>query len=102
MYIDHLTEYNILQTLLQKLPKVNPLDTVILNVSPDYSSTVAMQIAHYLSDKGHMLDIISVDVPYPGENKDLYVEFSSNLTGLTLATCCYKGNDNEKLIMSPP
>jgi len=74
VYIDHLTEYNILQTLLQKLPKVNPLDTVILNVSPDYSSTVAMQIAHYLSDKGHMLDIISVDVPYPGENKDLYVE----------------------------
>lgn len=74
MYIDHLTEYNILQTLLQKLPKVNPLDTVILNVSTDYSSTVAMQIAHYLSDKGHMLDIISVDVPYPVENKDLYVE----------------------------
>jgi hypothetical protein len=55
VYIDHLTEYNILQTLLQKLPKVNPLDTVILNVSPDYSSTVAMQIAHYLSDKGHMV-----------------------------------------------
>ena len=74
MYIDHSMEYNILQALLHKLPRVDPFKTVILNVSPDYSSTVAMQIAHYLSDKGHMLDIISVDVPYPGENKDLYVE----------------------------
>lgn len=35
-------------------------------------------------------------------NKDLYIEFSSNQSGLTLATCCYKGNDNEKLFMSPP
>ena len=74
MYIDHLAEYHLLQTLLHKLPKVDPLKTVVLNVSPDYSSTVAMQIAHYLSDKGHMLDIIPVDVPYPGESKDLYVE----------------------------
>ena len=74
MYIDHLAEYNLLQTLLRKLPKVDPLKTVVLNVSPDYSSAVAMQIAHYLSDKGHMLDIIPVDVPYPGESKDLYVE----------------------------
>jgi ABC-type uncharacterized transport system YnjBCD permease subunit len=74
MYIDHLAEYQLLQTLLHKLPKVDPLKTVVLNVSPDYSSTVAMQIAHYLSDKGHMLDIITVDVPYPGESKDLYVE----------------------------
>ena len=35
-------------------------------------------------------------------NKDLYVEFSSNQVGLTIANCCYKGNDNEKLFMSPP
>lgn len=74
MYVDHLAEYNILQALLHKLPKVDPLKTVVLNVSPDYSSTVAMQVAHYLSDKGYMLDIRDVDVPYPGESKDLYVE----------------------------
>ena len=35
-------------------------------------------------------------------NDDIYVEFSSNQNGLTIASCCYKGNDKEKLFISPP
>lgn len=72
MYIDFLKEHELIQSLLKKLPKVDPYDTVVLNVSPDYSSTIAMHIAHHLSDKGKMLDMIPVDVPYPGESKDNY------------------------------
>jgi hypothetical protein len=73
IYIDHLKEYSLLQGLMQTLPKVDPYTTLVINVSPDYSSTVAMQIAHYLSDEGKMLDLFELDVPYPGEGKDFYL-----------------------------
>lgn len=72
MYIDHLKEYELLQGLMKRLPKVDPYSTLVLNVSPDYSSTVSMQIAHYLSSEGEMLDLFGVDVPYPGEKRDFY------------------------------
>jgi hypothetical protein len=72
MYIDNLKEYNLIQELFKKLPTVDPYKTLILNISPDYSSTVSMQIAHYLSQDGKMLDIEGVNVPYPGENRDYY------------------------------
>lgn len=74
IYVDHIKEYNLLQSLMQQLPKVNPYTTLVINVSPDYSSTVAMQIAHYLSDEGKMLDLFELDVPYPGETKEYYLE----------------------------
>jgi hypothetical protein len=73
IYIDHLKEYSLLQSLMQKLPNVDPYRTLVINVSPDYSSTVAMQIAHYLSDHGKMLDLFELDVPYPGESKEPYL-----------------------------
>ena len=72
MYIDFLKEHELIQGLLKRLPRVDPHDTVVLNVSPDYSSTVSMHIAHHLSEEGTMLDIVSVDVPYPGEERDYY------------------------------
>lgn len=80
MYIDYLKEYEILQRLLKKLPQVDPYTTLVLNVSPDYSSTVSMQIAHHLSQNGKMLDMFSVDVPFPKEDKEIYkVALKSNL-----------------------
>lgn len=72
MKIDYLLEYKILQELLCKLPQVDPKTTAVLNVSPDYSSTVSMHIAHHLSKDGQMLDMIPVDVPYPTEDIQPY------------------------------
>lgn len=53
-------------------PVIHPKSTVVLNISPDYSSTVAMHLAHALSKEGDMLDIYNVDVPFPGELADTY------------------------------
>ena len=72
MYIDFLKEYELIQALLKRLPRVDPDDTVVLNVSPDYSSKVAMEIAHHLSEEGNMLDMVSLEVPYPSEERDYY------------------------------
>jgi hypothetical protein len=72
MYIDNLKEYELIQGLLKRLPRVDPNDTLVINVSPDYSSTVSMQIAHHLSEEGRMLDMFPLDVPYPGESIDNY------------------------------
>ena len=80
MYIDNLKEYNLIQELFKKLPAVDPYKTLVLNISPDYSSTVSMQIAHYLSQDGKMLDIEEVDVPFPGENRGYYEQYFKQLT----------------------
>lgn len=32
-----------------------------------------MQVAHHLSEEGRMLDLVGVDVPYPGEERGFYV-----------------------------
>ena len=76
--VNHIKEYETIQKLLNSLSgwenidKFTPADTVVLNVSPDYSSTVAMHVAHHLSKDGEMLPIIGVDVPYPNELDVLY------------------------------
>lgn len=67
-------EYALIQSLFKVIPNTNSIRTLVLNVSPDYSSIVAMQLAHHLSVDGKMLDLISVDVPYPQEDKDVYKE----------------------------
>jgi len=41
-------------------------------VSPDYSGTVAMHLAHAWSQAGEMLPILTLDVPYPDEARDVY------------------------------
>jgi hypothetical protein len=74
VYINPESEYALIQDLFSKIPKVDSIRTVVLNVSPDYSSIVAMQLAHHLSVEGKMLDLISVDVPYPKEDRLVYKE----------------------------
>lgn len=65
-------EQELLTSLLNQLPCVDPYCTVVLNISPDYSSTVSMHVAHHLSNHGKMLDIMPVDVPYPKESAVAY------------------------------
>jgi hypothetical protein len=72
MYIDHLKEHQLIQTLIRRIPCVDPWTTVVLNVSPDYSSTFSMHMAHHLSAGGKMLDMYPVDVPFPQEDKHMY------------------------------
>lgn len=51
----------------------DPADTAVLMVSPDYSATIAMHLAHAWSINGEIIPIIPVDVPYPDESSDNYV-----------------------------
>ena len=66
--------------LIQRLDTIvdssefDPNTTAVLMVSPDYSATVAMHLAHSWSRKGDILTIIPVEVPYPDETKDDYVK----------------------------
>lgn len=50
----------------------DPKTTAVLMVSPDYSATVAMHLAHAWSHNGDMLKVIPVDVTYPDETADQY------------------------------
>jgi hypothetical protein len=54
-------------------PELNPKNTLVLMVSPDYSATVAMHVAHALSKDGEMCDILPINVPYPDEQVDIYL-----------------------------
>jgi len=75
MYVTREDEWSAMQkvsVLLEKYDDLTPENTVILNVSPDYSSSVAMYLAHQLSVEGEMINMIPVDVPYPDEDKTPY------------------------------
>lgn len=50
----------------------DPKTTAVVMVSPDYSATVAMHLAHAWSRSGEILPIITLDVPYPGESETQY------------------------------
>jgi len=50
----------------------DPETTAVLMVSPDYSATVAMHLAHAWSRNGDILKVIPVDVTYPDETADEY------------------------------
>ena len=68
--------------IIEKYPDLTPKNTLVVMVSPDYSATVAMHIAHNLSAEGEMCDILPIQVAYPDEtniesyinkaNKDLH------------------------------
>lgn len=60
--------------LSANFPHLNASNTLVLMVSPDYSATVAMHIAHELSYAGEMADILPIDVPYPDEDVAPYIE----------------------------
>lgn len=51
-------------------PDVNAENTLVLMVSPDYSATAAMHVAHHLSKDGEICDILPIHVPYPDELVD--------------------------------
>ena len=69
--IDREFEYTLLKKLVgelhKKFPDANASNTLILNISPDYSSMVSMYLAHQLSHEGEMCPMVHIDVPYPDE-----------------------------------
>ena len=75
-FITREKEWELIQRLLTIVDcsKFDPKDTAVLMVSPDYSATVAMHLAHAWSRDGDMLPIIPVDVPYPDEESKQYID----------------------------
>ena len=73
-FITREKEWELIQKLLTIVDssEFDPSDTAVLMVSPDYSATVAMHLAHAWSRNGEMLPIIPVDVPYPDEGYEAY------------------------------
>lgn len=75
-YITRQKEGDVLEQMLDKLKstflELNPTNTVVLMVSPDYSATVAMHMAHKLSKDGEMCDLMMVDVPFPDQDQDYF------------------------------
>jgi hypothetical protein len=65
--------YNLSQKILETYPDISPANTLVVMVSPDYSATVAMHIAHNLSKDGEMCDILPIHVAYPDEEVHKYV-----------------------------
>lgn len=65
--------------LIQRLETIvdssefDPQTTAVIMASPDYSATVAMHLAHSWSRRGEMLSIIPVDVTYPDESAEPYI-----------------------------
>lgn len=75
--IDRDKEYRLIENLCmeirQSFPFVNAGNTLVLMVSPDYSATVAMHVAHDLSHDGEMVDILPIHVPYPDQPKAPFI-----------------------------
>lgn len=71
-------EYEMINKMIANLKilfsELNPKNTVVVMVSPDYSATVAMHVAHALSQDGEMCDLMMVDVPYPDQDKESFVK----------------------------
>jgi hypothetical protein len=83
MYVTREKEWEALTNvceILQKNLALVPGKAVVAMISPDYSATAAMHIAHYLSYNGEMLDIVPVEVPYPDEDPDRYRKQFANST----------------------
>jgi hypothetical protein len=75
-YISRDKEWEVLQKVMHTLDKdydqVHAGNTLVVNVSPDYSSTVAMHLAHHLSHDGLMCDMLAIDVPYPDQDPESF------------------------------
>lgn len=74
-FVNREMEWQYLNMLLASVDnsKFDPDTTAILMVSPDYSATIAMHLAHAWSVGGESLDIIPVEVPYPDQQSDQYI-----------------------------
>ena len=55
-------------------PDIHPKRTCFLCVSPDYSSVVAQHLSHALSKDGEIYHIEAVNVPFPDESHESYLE----------------------------
>ena len=54
---------------------LDPETTLILNVSPDYSSIVSQKLSHHFSNNGEIVDVLNIEVPYPDEtNIEWYLD----------------------------
>lgn len=75
MYVTRTIEWEAFENLANALDKftTHPSDTLMVIVSPDYSSSIGMMMAHHLSKEGEMLNIAFIDVPYPDENVNQYI-----------------------------
>jgi hypothetical protein len=73
-FINREKEWQLIEKLLTIVDSsdFNPNDTVVAMVSPDYSATVAMHLAHAWSRNGEIIPILTIDVPYPNEDSLLY------------------------------
>lgn len=74
MYVSRNTEWIAIENLCKKLEsfETDPSNTILIIVSPDYSATVGMHVAHHLSKNGEMLPIKYIEVPYPDEDVESY------------------------------
>ena len=77
LFVSPAQEKKLIVTLTNKIieayPDVSPENTLVVMVSPDYSATVAMHVAHNLSRDGEMCDILPIHVAYPDEEIHEYV-----------------------------
>lgn len=79
-FISRDKEWELLEKLLTIVDssEFDPKTTVVAMVSPDYSATVAMHLAHGWSQHGEIIPIVTVDVPYPNESAEPYKELLYN------------------------
>lgn len=63
----------LIKLIQESYPELNPENTLVIMVSPDYSATVAMHVAHGLSKEGEMCDILPIHVGYPDEDVEPYL-----------------------------
>lgn len=63
----------LINLIQESYPELGPDNTLVIMVSPDYSATVAMHVAHGLSKDGEMCDILPIHVAYPDENVEPYL-----------------------------
>lgn len=75
-FITREKEWELIQRLLTVVDSTvfDPADTAVIMASPDYSATVAMHLAHAWSRNGEMLPIIPIDVTYPDEDSEKYID----------------------------
>lgn len=74
-FITRTHEWDLINKLLTIVDssEFDPTTTGLIMASPDYSATIAMHLAHAWSRGGDMLSVIPVDVAYPDEPTDQYI-----------------------------
>jgi hypothetical protein len=62
----------------EKYQDVNASNALVVMVSPDYSASAAMHLAHELSHDGEMCNILCIDVLYPDQQADEFIQKASD------------------------